>query len=287
MAWILDLFVRVRQTTEIDANLVDVLVVDDDVCFAASLVEELEQLGYVAVAVANGADALRLVKDRPPRLILLDLEMPVMDGWQFLHRRCSNRALARIPVVVLSAIATTVAGWRRDEVQGILEKPIDEQVLLGTLHRLLPDGSRHAQASPAEQASALILVVEDDDDARDAIRELLEDEGYRVASAGNGEEAEDHLRSGARPDCILLDLSMPIMDGWTFVSRLQKLGGRPIPVVVTTAAEPDWGYPTSVGQVMRKPLRGETLLALLRKLVPGRQKDGAAAGARATAVPGR
>jgi CheY-like chemotaxis protein len=285
----LDLSLRVRQTTEIDANIVDVLVVDDDVPFAASVVEELEQLGYVAVAAANGAEALRVAQDRPPRLILLDLEMPVMNGWQFLHRRRASRGLSRIPVVVVSAIAATVAGWGRDEVQGILEKPIDEQDLLGTLRRLLPDGSRPASASPAPGASALILVVEDDDDTRDVISELLEDEGYRVASARHGGEAEHHLRSGARPDCILLDLSMPVMDGWTFVSRLQRLSGRPIPVVVITAAEPEWGYPTSVGPVMKKPLSRETLLARLRNLVPGRQSDGgAASGASlATATPGR
>jgi len=272
------------RTSELDASSIDVLVVDDDVCFAASLVEEIALFGYVAVAAANGAEALRLAHDRPPRLILLDLEMPVMNGWQFLQRRRSNRALFRIPVVVISGVATSLEGRQRDDVQGIIEKPLYEQELVDTIHALLPEGPGRAgaqDASPAEDAGALVLVVEDDDDTRATVCEMLEEEGYRVASARNGQDAEDYLHSGTRPDCILLDLWMPVMDGWKFTSRLQQLGGRPIPVIVTTAAESYWGYPVPAAQVMRKPLHAETLLALLRKVMPARRS-----GSDATA-PGR
>jgi CheY-like chemotaxis protein len=280
------------RTTELDGSSVDVLVVDDDVSFAASLVEEIAQFGYVAVAAANGAEALRLAQDRPPRLILLDLEMPVMNGWQFLQRRRSNRALSRIPVVVISGIATAIGGRQRDDVQGIIEKPLAEQELVDTIHALLPEGPRRAgaqDASPSEDAGALVLVVEDDEDTRAAVCEMLQEEGYRVTSARNGQEAEDYLHSGARPDCILLDLSMPVMDGWTFTSRLQPLGGRPIPIVVATAAESYWGYPVPVAQVMRKPLHEETLLALLRKVMPERRngRDATASQTTAAATPRR
>lgn len=272
------------RTTELDGSSVDVLVVDDDASFAASLVEEIALFGYVAVTAANGAEALRLVQDRHPRLILLDLEMPVMNGWQFLQRRRSNRALSRIPVVVISGMATTIEERRGDDVQGIIEKPFEEQKLVDTIHALLPEGPGRAgaqDASPSEDASALVLVVEDDDDTRTAVCEMLEEEGYLVASARNGQEAEDYLHSGTRPDCILLDLWMPVMDGWTFTNRLQQLGGRPIPVIITTAAESYWGYPVPATQVMRKPLHEETLLALLRKVMPARRS-----GSDATA-PGR
>jgi len=275
------------RTTELDGSSVDVLVVDDDVSFAESLVEEIAQFGYVAVAAANGAEALRLAQDRPPRLILLDLEMPVMNGWQFLQRRRSNRALSRIPVVVISGMATAIAGRQRDDVQGVIEKPLEEEVLLEIIHALLPEGPERARApdaSPSDDPGALILVVEDDDDTRAAVCEMLDEEGYRVASARNGQEAEDYLRSGPRPDCILLDLSMPVMDGWTFTSRLQQLGGRPIPIVVATAAESYWGYPVPGTQVMRKPLHEETLLALLRKVMPERPSSRDATGSRTTAA---
>jgi CheY-like chemotaxis protein len=82
-----------------------------------------------------------------------------------------------------------------------------------------------------------ILVVDDDPDIRDSLREVLEDEGYDVACVGNGREALDHLKaSSPRPCVILLDLMMPVMDGWQF-RREQKLDPEiaDIPLIVITA----------------------------------------------------
>ena len=110
-------------------------------------------------------------------------------------------------------------------------------------------------------------MVEDDEDTRVEVSELLEEHGYRVARAGNGEEAEALLRQDPRPDCIILDLWMPVMDGWRFTTRLEQLG-PPIPIVVVTAAEPYWGYPVSAAQVIRKPIQAESLLAKVRGLIP-------------------
>jgi CheY-like chemotaxis protein len=82
-----------------------------------------------------------------------------------------------------------------------------------------------------------ILVVDDDPDIRDSLREVLEDEGYEVACVGNGKEALDHLKSvNPQPCVILLDLMMPVMDGWQF-RKEQKLHPEiaDIPLVVITA----------------------------------------------------
>jgi CheY-like chemotaxis protein len=82
-----------------------------------------------------------------------------------------------------------------------------------------------------------VLVVDDDPDIRESLREVLEDEGYEVACVGNGREALDHLRAAnPRPCVILLDLMMPVMDGWQF-RREQKLDAdiADIPLVVITA----------------------------------------------------
>jgi CheY-like chemotaxis protein len=85
-----------------------------------------------------------------------------------------------------------------------------------------------ADAIPART----VLVVDDDADHSAAIRDILEDEGYRVRAAVNGLEALQALLSGALPDLILLDMMMPVMDGWTFAAELKS---RPalaaIPVV--------------------------------------------------------
>src|SRR6185295_16292760 len=81
-----------------------------------------------------------------------------------------------------------------------------------------------------------ILVVDDDSDIRDSLREVLEDEGYSVACVGNGREALEFLHREPRPRVILLDLMMPIMDGWQF-RREQKRDPAiaDIPLIVITA----------------------------------------------------
>ena len=81
-----------------------------------------------------------------------------------------------------------------------------------------------------------VLVVEDDCDIRNALRDVLEDEGYRVRTAANGREALDLLESAGAPCVILLDLMMPVMDGWQF-RREQKANSNisSIPLIVITA----------------------------------------------------
>jgi CheY-like chemotaxis protein len=81
-----------------------------------------------------------------------------------------------------------------------------------------------------------ILVVDDDPDIRDSLKEVLEDEGYTVNCVANGREALEYLHRSPRPCVILLDLMMPVMDGWQF-RREQKLDPRiaDIPLIVITA----------------------------------------------------
>lgn len=84
-----------------------------------------------------------------------------------------------------------------------------------------------------------VLVVEDDADIREVMTELLKDGGYTVCSAQHGAEALDQLRSGVRPGLILLDLMMPVMDGWTFFHEKQRDPAlESIPVLVTSAVSP-------------------------------------------------
>jgi CheY-like chemotaxis protein len=116
-------------------------------------------------------------------------------------------------------------------------------------------------------ARPLVLVVDDDLDIRNTVAGILQDEGYQVAKAGNGQEALNYLTApgNARPRLILLDLMMPIMDGPTFREHQQQ---RPelatIPILVFTA----FGNPTDVSWAvgrLTKPLRLESLLTMIAK----------------------
>jgi CheY-like chemotaxis protein len=82
----------------------------------------------------------------------------------------------------------------------------------------------------------LILIVEDDLDVAESVADVLQSAGYCTAIAGNGREALDHLRKDNHPDLILLDMMMPVMDGWQFREEQRKLPALDsIPVVTVTA----------------------------------------------------
>jgi CheY-like chemotaxis protein len=248
---------------ELDAATVDVLVVDDDAALRESIVEMLQQEGMVAIAAADGAGAVQLVRDRKPRVIVLDLDMPVMSGWQFLQRRRTDRELLAVPVIILSGLGAGAAG--RYDVAAWLDKPLDPKELTDAIRPFL------APALPATRTT--LIVVDDDEDTRVSVSELLEQEGYQVARAANGREAEACLRRGPRPACIVLDLWMPVMDGWSFTNRLLQMGVPPIPIVVITAAEPYWGYPVPLAQVVRKPIHPAAFVAMIKQLAPLTRDD--------------
>ena len=109
----------------------------------------------------------------------------------------------------------------------------------------------------------LILIVEDDRDVARLLAEILEAEGYRTDVAGNGYEALDHLRKNGHTDLILLDMMMPVMDGWKFREEQRKLPAiASIPVVTVTADGDARGKAASIQAAgyVAKPLRIDTLL---------------------------
>ena len=123
----------------------EVLVVDDDAAIRDALREVLTEEGYSVTTAPNGEEALGRLRqsDRPPGLILLDLMMPVMDGWQFLDQLAHEPAMQAVPVVVLSA-NPSVAGHARDDVLLYLRKPIDLDRLVETVGRWCVDDGRAA-----------------------------------------------------------------------------------------------------------------------------------------------
>lgn len=112
----------------IDASI-DILLAEDDEDLREAMVDTLNDAGYTVEAVGNGRDALEWLEDtaRPPRLILLDLMMPIMDGWQFLDEREKTPKVAAVPVVVLSANGTFTG---KDDTVPFLRKPVGVKRLL-------------------------------------------------------------------------------------------------------------------------------------------------------------
>ena len=108
-----------------------VLVVDDNPEIRSSLEEVLGEEGYTVVGVADGQEALDYLTTREePRVILLDLMMPVMDGWQFRAEQKKNPKLANIPVIVISAMADAAHDIGAERV---LSKPVSPEILLSAV----------------------------------------------------------------------------------------------------------------------------------------------------------
>jgi CheY-like chemotaxis protein len=120
--------------------------------------------------------------------------------------------------------------------------------------------------STAPPAHCPVLIVEDDADLREMMAELLQLEGYRTRSVTNGREALDYLERPDRPDVILLDLMMPVMDGWEFRRRqMADPSLANVPVVVLSALDPARGRDLAGALFMKKPLDFDRLLELVRR----------------------
>lgn len=110
-----------------------------------------------------------------------------------------------------------------------------------------------------------ILVIDDDDGIREALKAALEYEGYEVTTAENGQIALDLLHSGSQPCFIVLDLMMPVMDGWTFAGKLaEDPKFSQIPFVVVSAFE-DKAQDLQAKSIFKKPVNLKALFEVIKK----------------------
>ncbi|WP_437280277.1 response regulator [Sorangium sp. So ce375] len=120
-----------------------ILVVEDDLDIRSILTQLLMFEGYDVEEAADGAEALALLRrDGPPALILLDLMMPVMDGWQLRAELQRDPELASIPVVIVSADVRVEQEASRLRVAGLLKKPLQIEPLLELVHRICGEPAR-------------------------------------------------------------------------------------------------------------------------------------------------
>jgi CheY-like chemotaxis protein len=111
-----------------------------------------------------------------------------------------------------------------------------------------------------------VLIVEDDADVRDSLRLLLESRGYAARLAGDGLEALEVIRVHGRPCLILLDLMMPVMDGWAFLGALDRDEAlRTVPIVILSASADRDRASKRAEQVLEKPFDVPALLALVHR----------------------
>ncbi len=202
-----------------------VLAIGDDPNSCDLLRSFLGKQGVRVETAMNGEDGLRLARQLHPDVIALDVMMLGMEGWTVLVNLKSDPELTDIPIVMLTVADDRNKGFALGACD-YMTKPIDRDRLVTMLQR-------YQSAAPPSK----ILLVEDDAPMRQTLRRMLEKEGWAVDEAENGRVALQQLAMG-NPALILLDLMMPEMDGFEFVSELRKREAwRSTPVVVITAKE--------------------------------------------------
>jgi len=225
-----------------------VLVIDDDPVARDILQGVLESEGYTVATAIDGDAGLIRARELRPALITLDVIMPEKDGWTLLQDLKSDPELADIPVLMVSIVDEKHKGFSLG-VTDYMTKPVDRKRLLLLIERYKLNGS-----------GGNVLIVEDDAPTRQLMRRVFVSEGWRVREAANGRTGLDLLQDDL-PDLILLDLIMPEMDGFEFVSSLKTIPtANGVPVVVITGAdlsEDDRRHLNGgVEQIIQKPSDG-------------------------------
>ncbi|MBN1487308.1 MAG: GAF domain-containing protein, partial [Anaerolineae bacterium] len=208
-----------------------ILTVDDDEAVITLFQRFLEQDGYKVLGLTKGRKVLQEAKRLKPYAITLDIMMPDKSGWDIIKELKSDPETRDIPVIVCSIVSDSERGMSMG-VADYLVKPITEQDLLEALHRIeLP------QIEGEEPLRRQVLIVDDSADDRKLLRRIMEGAGYKVEEAQGGAEAISKIHLDI-PDLIVLDLMMPVVDGFAVLENLRiNEATRKVPVIIVTAKE--------------------------------------------------
>ncbi len=224
-------YVAPSSSAETEVEIVDdegpardlVLVIDDDEDQRALMTRFLHREGFRARTAGDGEAGLELARALKPRAILLDVMMPGIDGWSVLSALKADPELRDIPVVMVTFVDQRSLAQTLGAADYVL-KPVRWERFKAVMDRFrVPEGG--------------VLVIDDDADTRARIRTLLERDGWAVTEAADGREGLA-LFATARPGVVLLDLTMPVMDGFSVLAELRaRPDGADVPVVVLSAMD--------------------------------------------------
>ena len=203
------------------------LIVEDDPTFAQTMLEMARDHGFKGIIALRGDIGLTLARRLLPSAILLDLQLPVMDGLRVLEHLKAHPQTRHIPVHVLSGLDRKLEGLSRGAV-AYVQKPVSKDALDDTFAQI--EGFLQRKASK-------LLIVEDDERERQTIVELIGTEGVETSAVGTVEDALEVLKD-TRFDCIVLDLSLKGGSGFDLLEKMsKKVELKAIPVIVYTGRD--------------------------------------------------
>jgi CheY-like chemotaxis protein len=242
-----------------------ILIVDDDPDIREGITAVLETRDYRLATASDGLQCMEKIRQETPKLLILDMMMPRMDGFAVIRELRADPQYVGLPIIILTTVIEDAA-YRRYEletgiamdVQAYIEKPAPPDELL-----------RHVSAIVDQP---YIIIADDDPDILEAITTVLETQPYQIATAIDGTQCLDLVRK-RKPDLLILDLLMPRMDGFAVIRALRS---EPtyvdLPIMVLTTVVEDASrrrYELETGQDMdveaylQKPVAPDELMRLV------------------------
>ncbi|MDB5755123.1 MAG: hybrid sensor histidine kinase/response regulator, partial [Massilia sp.] len=204
-----------------------VLIVEDDERFAEIVLEFAREKNFKGIVTHLGDSVLSMARDYLPSAILLDLDLPDIDGFTVLDRLKRDPSTRHIPVHVMSSLRERERALRQGAISYI-SKPVGREALqeeFTRIQKFLMGGKRS------------LLVVDDEKMQRDSIVSLIGDSDLRIVAVETGEAALEALRT-SHFDCMVLDLTLPDISGFDLLDQIGKQPGlRDLPIVIYTAKE--------------------------------------------------
>ncbi len=246
-----------------------VLVIDDDVRVGSLLSGLLEPAGYAVTYHDRGKAGIDSAQANPPDVIIVDLLMPEMSGFEVVDALREDARTGNIPVLVLTAADTSEADRSRmkQHVRAIAQKgSITREDLLAAIDRVT--GRAVKSTLPATKT---VLVIDDHDLNRELARSLLEHLGYRVLLAEDG-DAGIAMAKEHQPALVFMDLAMPKKDGFTAARELKNNPTtKAIPIVALTAmamrGDEERAFQAGMDDYLTKPIDRKALEKVLQRFV--------------------
>ncbi|MBP1311332.1 histidine kinase [Paenibacillus polymyxa] len=205
------------------------LIVEDDINFANILYDMARSRGFKALIALQGDDGLNMAQSYLPDAIILDIQLPVMDGWSILGELKGNSSTRHIPVHVISVIDDVKQGLMMGAI-AYLKKPSSKESL---------DKAFSHIKSYTDQMVKRLLVVEDDDNQRKSIIELIDHDDVAITAVSTGQEALNELAT-QRYDCMVLDLMLSDMTGFELLDRIRENEQlADLPIIIYTGKDLD------------------------------------------------
>jgi signal transduction histidine kinase/DNA-binding response OmpR family regulator len=235
-------------------------IIDDDPDILRLLKMYLEDEGFRVVTAETAGRGLLMARELKPDALILDVLLPDQDGFNVLETLKSSPDTAAIPVLILSVIKEKLKGMNLGAAE-YLVKPVGHSLLKATIQKILEKSGR----------PKTILIVDDEEDTLQLLRDRLSEEGFQTMEASNGKDAITKATENC-PDLILLDIMMPEVNGWDVMEELQrKETTASIPVVVlsaaTTEADLQRGYRMGIKNYLTKPFEIKELIFEIKKVV--------------------